>query len=86
VFVTVRAAGVTSEPPVAVKRFSAARLPGAFAITTADSMLGQELPDKVYIEARLDPDGDPLTRSPSDPSARLDGVALGTTGLRLVLK
>jgi len=82
----VRAAGVTSGPPVAVKRFPAASLPGAFAITSADSMLGQELPESVSIDARLDPDGDPLTRSPSDPAARLDGVKLGTTGLRLVLK
>jgi len=86
VFVIVRAAGVTSGPPVAVKRFPAASLPGTFAITSADSMLGQELPESVSIDARLDPDGDPLTRSPSDPAARLDGVKLGTTGLRLVLK
>ena len=86
VFVTVRAAGVTGGPPVAVKRFPAAALPGTFAITSADSMLGQELPESVSIEARVDPDGDPLTRSDSDPKARLDGVKLGTTGLRLVLK
>jgi tetratricopeptide (TPR) repeat protein len=86
VFVTVRAVGVTSGPPVAVKRFAAGALPGAFAITTADSMLGQELPERVRIEARLDRDGDPLTRDPSDPSARLEDVKLGSTGLRLVLK
>ena len=85
-FVIVRAAGVTSGPPVAVKRFPAASLPGTFAITSADSMLGQELPETVSIDARLDPDGDPLTRSPTDPAARIDGVKLGTTGLRLVLK
>ena len=86
VFLTVRAAGVTSGPPVAVKRFAAASLPGAFAITSADSMLGQELPERVRIEARLDPDGDPLTRAATDPSARLEDVKLGSTGLRLVLK
>jgi tetratricopeptide (TPR) repeat protein len=86
VFVTVRAVGVTAGPPVAVKRLSAASLPGAFAITSADSMLGQELPERVRIEARLDPDGDPLTRAATDPSARLEDVKLGSTGLRLVLK
>jgi tetratricopeptide (TPR) repeat protein len=86
VFVTVRAAGVTTGPPVAVKRLSAASLPGAFAITAADSMLGQELPARVRIEARLDPDGDPLTRAATDPAARLEDVKLGSTGLRLVLK
>ena len=86
VFVTVRAAGVTTGPPVAVKRFPASTLPGAFAITTADSMLGQELPGRVRIEARLEPDGDPLTRAATDPAARLEDVKLGSTGLRLVLK
>lgn len=86
VFVTVRAAGMTTGPPVAVKRLSAAALPGAFAITSADSMLGQELPERVRIEARLDPDGDPLTRDATDPAARLEDVKLGSTGLRLVLK
>jgi tetratricopeptide (TPR) repeat protein len=86
VFVTVRAVGMTSGPPVAVKRLSAASLPGAFAITSADSMLGQELPERVRIEARLDPDGDPLTRAATDPAARLEDVKLGSTGLRLVLK
>ena len=86
VFVTIRAAGVTTGPPVAVKRLSAASLPGTFAITAADSMLGQELPERVRIEARLDPDGDPLTRAATDPAARLEDVKLGSTGLRLVLK
>ena len=86
VFVIVRAAGETSGPPVAVKRFPASSLPGSFAITSADSMLGQELPESVSIDARLDTDGDPLTRPPTDPAARIDGVKLGTTGLRLVLK
>jgi hypothetical protein len=86
VFVTIRAAGVTSGPPVAVQRFSASSLPASFTITTADSMMGQELPESVYIEARLDPDGDPMSRAATDPTARLDGVKLGSTGLRLVLK
>ena len=86
VFVTIRAAGVTTGPPMAAKRLSASELPGTFTITSADSMLGQELPDRVSIEARLDPDGDPMTRAATDPSARLEDVKLGSTGLRLVLK
>jgi tetratricopeptide (TPR) repeat protein len=86
VFVTIRAAGVASGPPVAVQRFSAASLPGAFAITSADSMMGQELPERVRIDVRLDSDGDPMTRAATDPSASIDDVKLGSTGLRLVLK
>jgi hypothetical protein len=49
-------------------------------------MMGAELPPKLRIEARVDPDGDPMTRSPSDPAARLDGVATGARDLRLVLR
>ena len=48
-------------------------------ITSADSMMGQQLPANVRIEARVDSDGDPLTRSPGDLSAAQDGVALGST-------
>jgi len=49
-------------------------------------MMGQPLPDQLLIEARLDEDGDPTTRPPTDPKARLDGVKVGRTDLRLVLK
>ena len=32
-------------------------------------MMGQPLPASFRLEARLDSDGDPLTKPPSDPSA-----------------
>ena len=85
VFVTVRDEAATGGPPVAVKRLAAASFPLAFAVGPADSMMGQPLPARARVEARVDSDGDPLTRVPTDPSARLDGVAAGSTGLRLVL-
>jgi hypothetical protein len=44
------------------------------------------LPERVRIDVRLDSDGDPMTRAATDPSASLDDVKLGSTGLRLVLK
>jgi cytochrome c-type biogenesis protein CcmH len=86
VFITLRAAGVTSGPPVAVKRLPGGSFPLAFSIGAADSMMGQELPERVRIEARADADGDPLTRPASDPVGRADDVRLGTSNLRLVLK
>jgi tetratricopeptide (TPR) repeat protein len=85
VFLTVRDAGATEGPPVAVKRLPAS-FPLAFAVGPADSMMGQPLPARARVEARVDSDGDPLTRVPTDPSARLDGVAAGSTRLRLVLQ
>lgn len=85
VWVIVREAGVEKGPPVAVQGFPASAFPFAFSIGEADSMVGERFPEKVRIEARVDSDGDPLTRDPSDPSARLDGVRAGATNLRLVM-
>lgn len=84
-FVLVRASGATSGPPVAVKRLPPA-FPAAFELADADSMMEQPFPDPLLIEARLDEDGDPMTRAPTDPKARLDGVKAGRRDVRLVLK
>lgn len=86
VFVTVRAAGVAQGPPVAAKRLSAASFPLRFSVGAADSMMGQAFPARVRVEARVDRDGDPLSRAPDDPVARLDDVSAGTRDLRLVLR
>lgn len=75
-FVIARAEGVTSGAPIAVKRLPVS-LPVNFTITSVDSMMGQPLPPKVRLEARIDSDGNPLTRDPNDPVAVRDGVALG---------
>jgi tetratricopeptide (TPR) repeat protein len=85
VFVTVREAGVTQGPPVAVKRMPASSFPLEFEIGPADSMMGQPLPARARVEARVDADGNPLTRTASDPSARQDDVTPGMR-LRLVLQ
>jgi cytochrome c-type biogenesis protein CcmH len=84
-FVFARAAGATEGPPVAVKRLRAT-FPAPFELSEADSMMGQALPDHLLIEARLDSDGDPTTRPPTDPKARLDKVKVGRTDVRLILK
>jgi hypothetical protein len=85
VFVTVREAGVAQGPPVAVKRLPASSFPLEFAIGPEDSMMGQALPARARVEARVDSDGNPLTRDAGDPSARQDDVTAGTR-LRLVLQ
>jgi cytochrome c-type biogenesis protein CcmH len=72
-------------PPVAVKRIVAASFPINVEITSADSMMGQSLPPSFRIEARLDADGDPLTKPPTDPAAMQEGVVPGAT-VRLALK
>ena len=48
--------------------------------------MGQPLPAHARLEARVDSDGDPLTRDAKDPKAQLDGVTAGSSRLRLVLQ
>jgi len=72
-------------PPVAVKRVVAGSFPIDVEITSADSMMGQSLPASFRLEARLDADGDAMTKTASDPSAMQEGVAPGAT-VRLALK
>jgi tetratricopeptide (TPR) repeat protein len=83
VFVIARNA--SGGPPVAVKRVIAGSFPINVELTSADSMMGQSLPPTFRLEARLDADGDPLTKPPTDPAAMQDGVAPGAT-VRLALK
>jgi tetratricopeptide (TPR) repeat protein len=85
VFLTARAVGQTEGPPLAVKRLPAS-FPLSFTLGREDSMMGEPLPGELRLEVRLDADGDPLTRSAQDPSARLDAVRLGQDGLRLRLR
>jgi tetratricopeptide (TPR) repeat protein len=72
-------------PPVAVKRVVATSFPMNVEITAADSMMGQQLPASFRVEARLDADGDPMTKPGSDPSASVDAVMPGAS-VRLALK
>ncbi len=72
-------------PPVAVKRIVAATFPTTFILGQADSMMGQPLPDKFRLEARLDSDGDAATKPPTDPTAMQEGVVVGSS-VRLSLK
>lgn len=72
-------------PPIAVKRLQATAFPITFAFGSADSMMGQPLPDKFRLEARLDSDGDAATKPPTDPSASQNDVTPGAT-IKLALK
>jgi tetratricopeptide (TPR) repeat protein len=85
-FVIARAAGQTAGPPAAVKRIASPTFPLIIDLSTADSMMGQPLPATVRIEARLDSDGDAMTKNPSDPHAVQDGVATNGTKVSLALQ
>lgn len=72
-------------PPVAVKRLAGVQFPVSVTLSSADSMMGQPLPAKFRLDARLDSDGDAATRPPTDPTAFLADVTPGAN-VKLALK
>ena len=78
-FIYARAIGQTSGPPIAVKRIEATSFPVNVDLSSADSMMGGALPANVRVEARLDADGNAMTKDPADPKASQDNVAAGAS-------
>lgn len=85
-FVTLREGGFGAGPPLAARRIIAGAFPVAFEIGSADSMTGEDLPEELLVEARIDSDGDPVTRPPTDPYGQADRVAVGARDVKVVLK
>lgn len=75
-------------PPLAVKRLPAGPFPLSFEIGPGDVMIqGRPFAGPITLTARLDRDGDPLTRGNDDLAAELASpVEPGATGLELVLR
>jgi hypothetical protein len=84
VFVIARPEGAVGGAPLAAKRMSVSTFPARFELSSADSMMGAELPERFSLEVRLDGDGDAMSKDASDPQTAMS-VALGDTNLRLVL-
>lgn len=84
-FVTARPAGSAGGPPVAAKRIPASRFPVELTLGQEDSMMGQPFPASATVEARLDRDGNAMTREADDPAARAEGLGAGAE-VRLVLR
>ena len=85
VFLIVRPAGSKGGAPVAVARVDATSFPLSFEVSQANSMMGQPLPESMLIEARVDLDGNPMTRDAGAPSGAADNVPAGSTGVKIDL-
>jgi hypothetical protein len=85
VFVIART-GPGKGKPVLARRIEAQSFPVTFKLTGADSMMAGEKPANVSLEARIDLDGDAMTREPGSPTARLGSVSLGSEAIALTLK
>ncbi|HXZ84291.1 MAG TPA: hypothetical protein VEI82_02270 [Myxococcota bacterium] len=86
-FLIARMPGVPG-PPLAVKRLPVGPFPLAFEIGPDDEMIkGRPWVGPIALSARIDSDGDPLTRDASDPSAELPSpVEPGAEGVELRLE
>ncbi len=85
-FLFVRAVGQTSGPPLAVQRLAVGSFPLPFEIGPGDAMIpGTTFPEQITVEARIDADGNAMSRGPGDLSARSQPIAPGSEGVQLVL-
>ncbi len=74
-------------PPLAVRRLPGGPFPMAFELGPGDAMIpGRPLAGSVRLTARLDADGDPLSRQEGDLVAEEMRVAVGSSGIELVLR
>ncbi len=74
VFLALR--GAAGGPSIAVRRIVDPRFPLRAILSSADSMMGAELPEQGLLSARLDTDGSASTRDPGDLAATAE-VELG---------
>lgn len=85
-FVMVRRSETAAGPPVAAVRLDPRGVPGTFVVTDRDLMMGGPWPEQVWIEARLDADGDPSTKGASDlRTERLGPFDAGAENVALIL-
>jgi hypothetical protein len=85
-FVIVRSSDVGKGPPFAVKRISDPSFPLTFSMGDADIMMGGEWPEEVWLEARLDLDGDPMTKGEGDPTSARQGPIPKGQEIQLTLR
>jgi len=73
-YIVARAAGTQGGPPLAVKRIVGPTFPVSFSLGAGDVMMpGMAFEGPLNLSARLDRDGDPLTREPGEPAGAYGG-------------
>jgi tetratricopeptide (TPR) repeat protein len=85
VFVYVRAEGVDKGPPLRVRKYPAT-LPLEFLLSEDDNLMGGgPLQGSLQLTAKLDQDGNPTTMEPGNLVGKSSAVAVGATGVEIVL-
>jgi hypothetical protein len=66
------ARSIKGGPPIAVKKISSFQFPQGFVLNDSNVMIaGHKLEGELEITARLDQDGDAMTRTPGDVSGKV---------------
>ena len=87
IFVIARRTKEAKGPPLAVRKYQLSSFPRAFTLGPRDMMLGGDWPDEVWLEARLDADSNPTTKSDADwVSATIGPLKGAQSNLKLVLQ
>lgn len=85
-FVIARRTATPGGPPVAAVRQPGPTFPFAFTVTDENMMLGGAWPGEVWVQARLDSDGNPTTKADTDIESPVVGpLPSGATEIVLVL-
>ena len=85
-FVIARRSKEAVGPPVAVQRMPAATFPASFSLSEANMMLGGEWPAEVFLEARIDRDGNVMSKEDIVARSEIVGpVGAGKSDAALVL-
>ena len=86
-YIIARPAGAQGGPPLAVKRIVAPAFPVSFSLGPGDVMIqGTTFEGSMNLTARLDRDGDPLTREPGEPAGAYDGNPVAPGARNVVVK
>jgi len=86
-FVIARRAETGGGPPVAVQKITDPDLPFTFSLGDEHMFMGGQWPQEVWIEARLDQDGDAMTKSEEDLGTEMLGPLIsGTQDISLTLQ
>ena len=86
-YIVARPAGAQGGPPLAVKRVVAPAFPVVFSLGPGDVMIqGTAFEGPLNLTARLDSDGDPLTREPGEPAGVYDGNPVSPGARNVVVK
>jgi hypothetical protein len=87
-FIIARSEGAVGGPPLAVLRVAEPSFPMDFELGPDNVMVpSMRFEGSLTLTARLDSDGNAMTRDPADPSGRApDAVVPGTLGVELMLE